>query len=277
MQEEAPDTYTWLLTRLDGCPACGATIAADAIDCGACGRSLVTLVRPTNRSVTAFSLAGAWVFGLAGSILALIGTLAQVLGVTARTNSPRVLSGLLIGTVALAIFSGVMIWGCVERRPFALYIGIALATLLGAAGVVAGLVLGGTLSLILVIVSVLVASALILMHVSVAREFHGERRRQVFEVVATSAMGLYKEGREYYDAGLHFLAAQRWARAVGKDPTNASYLHSLGLVLAQLGHYERALGQIESAMRSAPDNAEIRKSHAMVRRQAAGQGEGMTR
>jgi len=237
----------------------------------------MTLVRPKDRSVTAFSLAGAWVFGLAGSILALIGALAQVLGVTTRTNSPQVLRGLLIGTVALAIFSGVMAWGCVERRPFALYIGIALATLLGAAGVVAGLVLGRTLSLILVIVSVLAASTLILMHISVAREFHGEWRRQVFEVGATSGKGLYKEGREYYDAGLHFLAAQRWARAIGKEPANASYLHSLGLVLAQLGHYDRALGQIESAMRSAPDNAEIRKSYGMVRRQAAGPSDKMTR
>lgn len=264
-----PDTYIWLLTTLDGCPACGATIAPDAPACGACGRSLLVTVRPAERSQTVFTLAGAWAIGACGGALALLGSALRLTGaLPGANNSPRLWLPLTLGTLALAVFATLMAWGCWTRRPFALYCGIALAALLGITGIGAGLIVRGLLALILVIVGVLAASALILMHLAAAREFLGERRRQGFATRATSAIGLYQEGRACYEAGLWFMAAQRWARAIGKDPGNPTYMHALGLVLARLGHYDRALGQIERALQAAPGNARIRESYEWVRREA---------
>lgn len=267
-QAEEIDTYTWLLTAHDTCPACGALAPANVLVCASCGLRLVVTVRPPTRSVTAFTLTGAWTIVAMGALMALFGAIMEVIGVTPAANSPEVLRWLIISSVTLALFGMFMTWACVKRRPFALYVGIALTLLLGIAGVGGGLLIAGPLSLSLVIISVLFASALILMHISVVREFIGEQRRLDFAPQATSAIGLYNEGREHYAAGRRFLAAQRWARAIGKDPSNAVYLHALGLVLAQLGHHKRALGQLERAMQAAPDDLWIREGYEVIRHQA---------
>jgi hypothetical protein len=263
-----PDTYTWLLTTPDGCPACGARLAAEALVCHACGRSFAVIVRPAQRSRTTVALIGAWGIGVAGAALALFGVGMQLAGITPRTNTRQVLLWIAGVSLVLGSFTTLMAWGCWGRRVFALYSGIALSLLFGLAGIGAGLYFSDQLGLIVVIISLLSTSALLLMHLAVAREFIGERRRAVFPTSTTSAIGFYREGREYYESGLLFLAAQRWARALGKDPANATYLHALGLVLAQLGHYNRAIGQIERAMRSEPDNTQIRESYELVRQQA---------
>ena len=260
------DTYTWLLTLQDACPTCGAPLGPEAPGCAACGRSLLILVRPPQRSLATTTLIGMWVFGMLGATLALIGTLSQLLGVTQRANSAAVLRWLLFGSAGGAIFSAIMAWGCWSRRPFALYLGIALSALLGVAGVAAGLLLKGAPALALVAVGLLAAIGLILTHIATAHEFRGEWRRQAFAPRATSGKGLYLEGHEYYQAGLHFLAAQRWARALGKEPSNAAYMHALALALAQLGHQDRALGQIERALRADPGNPEIRESYEIIRK-----------
>jgi hypothetical protein len=263
-----PDTYTWLLTTLDGCPACGTRLAADVLVCNACGRSFAVIVRPAQRSRTTVALIGAWGIGMAGAALALIGVGMQLAGITPQTNTRHVLLWIAGVSLVLGSFTSLMAWGCWGRRVFALYTGIALSLLFGLAGVGAGIYFSGQLGLILAIVCILSVSALLLMHLAVAREFIGERRRAVFPTNTTSAIGFHREGRAYYESGLLFLAAQRWARALGKDPANTIYLQALGLVLAKLGHYDRALSQIERALQSEPDNQQIRESYELVRRQA---------
>jgi tetratricopeptide (TPR) repeat protein len=222
------------------------------------------LARPAQRSVNTITLVGLWVFGLLGAVLALIGTLFQILGVTPQGNSPLILRWLLFGSLGLGAWSCLMIWGYWGRHVFILYLGIGLAALIGVAGVGAGLILKGPLALALASGGVLAAIALILTHVAALPEFRGERRRQSFEVSATSGKGLYQAGREWHAAGLHFLAAQCWARAIGKEPGNAAYMHTLALVLARLGHRERALGQLERALGIDPKNSEIRRSYEMI-------------
>jgi tetratricopeptide (TPR) repeat protein len=266
MKSDEPDTYTWLLTIRDACPACGAPLALDAPACAACGRSFMTLVQPAGRSVAARTLIGLWTFGTLGMVLALIGTLFQLLGVTPQTNSSTVLRWLLIGSVATGSFSALMAWACWGRRPFALYVGITLAALLGLAGVAVGLLFRGTIGLGLATAGILAAIILIMTHISALPEFRGELRRQVFASSATSGKGLYREGRAHYAAGLRFLAAQRWARAIGKEPSNVAYMHALGLVLAQLGHHDRALSQLDRARQLDPNDSEIRKSYETVYR-----------
>lgn len=267
MGSEPSDTFTWLLTRAEACPACGASQAPAAPGCGACGRSLLVRYRPPQRSNTAKALAGAWLLGGMGALLALIGTLAQVLGVTKQTNSDLVLRTLLIGSTLAGLFCAAMTWACLERRPGALYVGIALAALLGAAGFVGGLLLRGPLGLGLATGCVFGALALVVMHLSVMREFRGELRRQSHPVGGGSARGMARQGREYLIAGLPFAAAQCWARALGKEPGNAEYLHALGLALARLGEHDRAAAQIERALAIDPGNAEFGRSLALVQGQ----------
>jgi tetratricopeptide (TPR) repeat protein len=228
----------------------------------------MVIVRPEQRSRTTVALIGAWGIGMAGAALALIGVGMQLAGITPQTNSRQMLLWIAGSSTALGSFATLMAWGCWGRRVFALYSGIALSLLFGLAGIGAGLYFSDQLGLIVVIVSLLSTCALLLMHLAVAREFTGERRRATFPSSTTSAIGFYQEGRAYYQSGLLFLAAQRWARALGKDPANATYLHSLGLVLAKLGYYDRALSQIERALQSEPDNQQIRESYELVRRQA---------
>lgn len=200
----------------------------------------------------------------------------QMIGITPQTNTRQVLLWIAGVSAALGSFATLMAWGCWGRRAFALYSGIALSLLFGLAGVGAGLYFSGQLGLSLVIVSLLSMSALLLMHLAVAREFIGERRRATFPTSTTSAIGFYREGRAYYKSGLLFLAAQRWTRALGKDPSNTTYLQALGLVLAKLGHYDRALSQLERAIRLEPDNKQVKESYEMVRRQAASRRSSIT-
>lgn len=267
MASERGDTFSWLLTRAEACPACGADLAASAPGCGACGRSLLVHYRPQQHSTTAKALAGAWLIGGLGALLALIGTLAQVLGVTKQTNSDQVLRILLAGSTIAGLFCAGMTWACLGRRVAALYIGLGLAALLGVAGFAGGLLLRGPLGLGLATGCVFGACALALMHLSAMREFRGELRRQSFPISGSSARGLARQGREYLVAGLPFAAAQCWARALGKEPGNAEYLHALGLALARLGEHERAAAQIERALALEPANAEFQRSLTIVRGQ----------
>jgi hypothetical protein len=270
MSDEPPDTYTWLLTQRDACPACGAPLAPDAPSCGVCGRSFMQLVRPAQRSAATMTLVGLFAFGLLGAVLALIGTLSQVLGVTPRANSPQVLRWLLIGCTGIGLLSAVMAWGYWSRVVVVFYVGAALVALVGVVGVAAAFLVRGILGLLVASGGVLLAIALLATHVAALAEFRGEWRRQTFPASASSGQGLYQEGRALYAAGLRFLAAQRWARAIGKEPGNAGYLYALGLVLAQLGHHQRALGQLERARRADPNNAHIRQSLEMIRQSAVG-------
>lgn len=265
MVSEPSDTFTWLLTRADACPACGAELPPTAPGCGACGRSLLVLYRPPQRSNTAKALAGAWLIGGMGALLALIGTLAQVLGLTKQTNSDLILRALLVGSTLAGLFCAAMTWACLERRPGALYVGMGLAAALGAGGFAAGLLLRGPLGLGLATGCVFGALALVLMHLSVMREFRGELRRLSYASGGASARGLARQGREHLIAGLPFAAAQCWARALGKEPGNAEYLHALGLALARLGEHRRAAAQIERALAIDPGNAEYQRSLAIVR------------
>ena len=123
MGSEPSDTFTWLLTRAEACPACGAGLSPAAPGCNACGRSLLVRYRPPQRSNTAKALAGAWLLGGMGALLALIGTLAQVLGITEQTNSDLVLRTLLIGSTLAGLLCAAMTWACLQRRPGALYVG----------------------------------------------------------------------------------------------------------------------------------------------------------
>lgn len=267
MGSEPSDTFTWLLTRAEACPACGAGLSPAAPGCNACGRSLLVRYRPPQRSNTAKALAGAWLLGGMGALLALIGTLAQVLGITEQTNSDLVLRTLLIGSTLAGLLCAAMTWACLQRRPGALYVGIGLAALLGAVGFAGGLLLRGPLGLGLATGCVLGALALTLMHLGVMREFRGDLRRQSYPISGASARGLARQGREYLIAGLPFAAAQCWARALGKEPGNAEFLHALGLALARLGEHKRAAAQIERALTIEPGNAEFQRSLAIVRGQ----------
>jgi hypothetical protein len=268
MSDEAPDTYTWLLTHPPACPACGAAHAPDAPGCGACGRSFMALVRPARRSPATMTLVGLWWFGLLGAVLAIVGTGAQILGLTEQTNNPTVLRWLVAGSLLAGLVSTLMAWGLYARQIAALYVGMLIAVLAGTAGVVAAFLIKGLLGLLLASGGLLTAIVLLMTHVVVLPEFRGELRRQTFETSATSALGLYQEGRAAYQSGLRFLAAQRWARAIGKEPGNVAYVHALGLVLAQLGHRERALGQLERALRLAPSHPEIRRSYELMRHES---------
>lgn len=261
------DTYSWLLAPGTRCPACGADSTPGAPKCARCGRSLMRLYRPPQRSTTTRALVGAWLIGLFGTVLALIGALFQVFGVIERSNSPQILRALLIGCTILGLFCALMVWGCFNRRAFALLIGIALAIGLGVAGIIGGLRLKGPPGLAVATLAMLVAGALSLMHLAVVREFRGEWRPERFAITASSGKGLFREGRANADAGLHFLAAQCWARAIGKEPGNAEYMHALGLSLARLGQYQRALDQLERAARLDPTNPHLRQSCALVRQQ----------
>lgn len=267
MESEPSDTFTWLLTRAEACPACGAGLPPAAPGCAACGRSLLVRYRPPQRSNTAKALAGAWLIGCMGALLALVGALAQALGMVKQTNSDLVLRTLLIGSTLAGLFCAAMAWACLERRAGALYVGMALAALLGAGGFVGGLLLRGPLGLGLATGCVLGALALVVMQLGALREFRGELRRQSFPVGATSARGLARQGREYLIAGLPFAAAQCWARALGKEPGNAEYMHALGLALARLGEHGRAAAQIERALAIDPGNAEFGRSLALVQEQ----------
>jgi hypothetical protein len=267
MSDESPDTYTWLLTHPPACPACGAAHAPDTPACGACGRSFMVLVRPERRSPATMTLVGLWWFGVLGAVLALVGTGAQILGLTEQTNSPVTLRWLVASSLMIGLVSTVMAWSLYARQIAALYVGILIALLVGAAGVVAAFLIRGLLGLLLATSGLLAAVVLLMTHAVALPEFRGELRRQAFETSATSALGLYQEGRAAYQSGLRFLAAQRWARAIGKEPGNAVYVHALGLVLAQLGHHQRALGQLERALRLAPDHPEIRRSYELLRQQ----------
>lgn len=265
MLSDASDTYTWLLSRAGACPACGADLAALAPACAACGRSFLQLHRPPRHSATARALAGAWAIGFLGALLMLVGTLFQVFGVVERTNTPQLLRVLLVGTTGAALFCALMAWACAARQPLALYTGGALSAGLGLASIAGGLWLRGPLGLALATLGGLASGALLFMHIAVAPEFRGELRRQSFAISASSARGLAREGRVFLMAGLPFLAAQCWARALGKEPGNAEYMHALGLALARLGYTERALGQIERAMRAEPGNPEFRRSYEALR------------
>lgn len=269
MQSSEPNTYTWLLTAADACPACGRGGVSSADICPACGRELVLVVKPPQRSVNAFTLAMAWSFAVGVALLAIVACAMQLLGTMEPVNDPALLRAVLAAATAGGLFALVLAWGCWTRRPFSLYVGIALAALAGLAGAVAGLRLLDDLpALSAALLSLLLAGGLILMHVSTIGEFRGQRRRLDTGVSAQNARQLYAQGREHYAVGLTFLAAQCWVRAVGRDPANVGYHHALGLALAKLGHPDRAAVELERALALAPENSQLRQDYDFVRRQA---------
>jgi hypothetical protein len=262
----AQDTYTWLVTTEDACPICGAPVAPDAAACPVCGYAMVVTVRPPERSQALFTLTGAWAIGAVVAALVVVVGVMQLTGMMpAAEEDRRAMLWLAPASLALGVFGVVMAWACWGRRPFAFYTGIALVALFGLAGIGGALVLGGMLALSVVIISILAASGLILLHLSAAREFRGERRRRVFETRGKNGREFYLEGREHYEAGRRFLAAQRWARAIGREPAKVEYIHALALVLAQLGYHERALDQIERALRIAPGDPQVQESYRLIR------------
>jgi tetratricopeptide (TPR) repeat protein len=295
-----PDTYTWLLTAADPCPACGAQVSPGDVRCAACGRELTALYRPPSRSSAVVTLASLWGIGAAAALLMAIGSVLQERGLLSAQpgadDGGPVLRGVaraveLLGAPALdapvvtpetpawlapalavaALLAGALAWLCWARRPAGLYGGLAASLGLALAGVGAGVVWGW--AGVLVMAACLAAGAALgLGHLGAARELLGERRRIVATSSATSAAGLFREGRAQYEAGLTFLAARSWARALGKDPANPVYLHALGLALARLGEYERARGTLERAAALAPGDERIGAALEQVRRGGIGGG-----
>lgn len=269
MDGEAPDTYVWLISARDACPACGAALAG-AARCAACGRSLLARVfRP--RSAITRALIGAWAIGALGAVLIITGVVFQLTGITTMVNPLPLLRAALAGAAGLLVLCALMAWGCATRRLWAVYAGLALAATLALMAMGGGAWLGGPLGLALATGGLLGGIALLFMHVSVLGEFRGELRQQLFAPTATSARGLAREGRAFLLAGLPFLAAQCWARAIGAEPGNAEYMHALGLALARLGQHERALAQLARALSIEPDNNEFQRSYAVVRGRAGAQ------
>lgn len=283
------DTFTWLLATSDGCPACGRPVNIDAPHCSSCGKGLTVLVRPEARSTAVMSLAGLWGIIAAGAALLAIGATLEAIGMVPRetsTEQSQILRSLarLAGiqsfdqpvttaptpTWFLPVMLGLVVGGGTmagvtwARRPFALYAGIGVALLLAAAGIAVGLRLRGMPALAPVISGLLLASFLILSYLSATPQFLGERRPIGRTPHSSSALGLYREGEAAYQAGLFFLAAQHWARALGKNPGDPALMHALGLALARLGQRERALAQLERAIQVAPHDARIRETYRLI-------------
>lgn len=279
MSSEQPDIYTRLLQDAAACPACGGAAQLDVERCPQCGRPLMAIVRPVERSHGVFALAGVWTIATLGSLLFAAGVLLRPPDAAAESSNFPWSVVMVVGCLVLGLFTSLMAWGSWTRRPFTLYVGTTLAALLVLGGVAAGLIVQGQGGLILVSLSVLLGSPVVITHLLLGREFLGERRRLTFDTRTTSAKGLYNEGRSFYDTGLYFVAAQRWARAVSKNPTEPAYLHAFGLALARLGYYEDALSQIERAIRMEPEEQQFRQSYTVIERMqgAAGERDQMTR
>jgi tetratricopeptide (TPR) repeat protein len=128
------------------------------------------------------------------------------------------------------------------------------------------LIFRNTPALIIAALCVGGAAALGLSYFAALGEFLGEERRVSYTPHGSSGRELYHEGRGHYAEGRIFLAAQCWARAIGREPGNAAYLHALGLALARLGQRERALAELARAQAAAPDDREIQASYTMVQK-----------
>jgi tetratricopeptide (TPR) repeat protein len=252
---------------------------------------LIAVYRPAKRSAGVVTVASVWGIVAVVALLTAIGSLAQERGLLQNApaqNDPQILRSLARildiesfdepveapppppwlapSLVLMSAGAGMTAWLCWARRPPPLYAGLAAAGLFLAGGLVVGVTLkGGALGLAAVGAGVLMAAVVALLHLAAASEFLGERRPLDLRILATSAPGLYTEGRAHYAEGLVFQAARTWVRAVGRDPSNPTYLHVLGLALARLGKRDQALAALERAAAFAPGDPAIQKSLEAVR------------
>lgn len=276
------DTLTWLL-QTEGCPYCGASISNTDRQCSTCQRSFLLISRPEQRSTLIVSLAGLWGCAAGAAALNLLGAAAQRAGLLPReqpqeqSSTLKAIAGLLgiawndapvaaapqplwfIPTmIVVALICAIMTWGCWLRRPWALYLGLGLSLLPVLAGIGAAFSLQGMPALAPLIAGVLASALMILAHSAATPQLRGEPRRIATTAPASSAPGLFQAGRIAQQQGMTYLAARHWARAIGKDPANPTYLYALALALARLGMRERARRMVERAVHIAPTDPELK-------------------
>jgi hypothetical protein len=275
------DMFRWLL-QMEGCPYCGASIRSADSSCAACQRSLLLIYRPEQRSSLILSLVGVWGCGAGGAALIVVGAVAQQAGllpreqpreqsfpfaaiahllglpwndtpVVAAPPPPWFIPALLIITLICAL----MACGCWLRRPWALYLGLGLSMIPLLVGIVAAVTLHGSIAIAPLITGILVSALLILVHSAATAQLRGEPRRIQMTPSASSAVGLFQDGRICQQQGMTYLAARHWARALGKDSSNPTYMYALALALVRLGRRESARLMVERALRIAPAHAEL--------------------
>lgn len=275
------DTIGWLL-QTEGCPYCGAATGVDDRRCPGCQRALLLISRPEQRSTLIVSLAGLWACGAGIAALIVVGTVAQRAGLLPReqpqeqSSTLKTIAGLLgipwndaplaaappppwflPMMLVIVLICAAMAWGCWLRRPWALYLGLGLSLLPVLAGIGAAFSLRGLPALSPLIAGVLGSAVLILAHSAATTQLRGEPRRIPSTAVASSAPGLFQAGRIAQQQGMTYLAARHWARALGKDPANPTYLYALALALVRLGLRARARRLVERALQIAPADQEL--------------------
>jgi tetratricopeptide (TPR) repeat protein len=279
------------------CPYCGAPTVLKQHACTQCrGDLMVRAAPPAKRSLALTVLGFLW--GVGGVLLLLITLLEFFLFLWLRQSIPTravggSADGLLLAvaiTLVVGMFYVILARGLLARRLWAYVTNIVLivlsffGTLSGAAAttLLIGLLLStlgrtrnaqavaGTASLIVLavlgIAFVLLPIALTIMSY---RDFFGPKVR--FQPIVEPAEHLvhYNNGIAYKNRGMWYMAAQEWDVAVSKKPTEASYLHALGLAYAQLKQPEKARGILDRAIQIEPANLQIKESRALIDQIAA--------
>lgn len=283
------DTFEWLLTT-DGCPYCGSELPSTAERCSACQRPVFLLVRSGLATTLFQSLGLIWVLGAVQAVVLAAGAWLQLAGLLpipqpaplhpsiqalAQFLKIRWSSRVVVAEpppdwfvptmVMIALLAGSLAWGTFKRQRWSLLVGVLLSLLPVLLGLGAALFFQGAPGLVAFSLGVVFSIALVFLHVVALTQGRTERQVIGMDTAARSAIGLFQAGRAAQQAGMTYLAARYWARAISKDPTNPAYLHALALALAQLGAPTRGLSLVERALMRAPNDPELQATAELLR------------
>lgn len=287
------------------CPYCGTPTAVEQQRCPQCHNSLMIRAAPRDkRSVPLTILGVLWGIGAGFSILAailsLLGALLvfQVMQQSARQPGPRASASfpieLLIPVVVLLIAGGLsfaVMRGLLRRERWAYFVAAGFAAL-GVIGALCNVAQGavalrvlpqslksaglppGTINALGALIGVAVLASLgvqllgILLVWLSYRDFFGPMVRFLPEIGPGDHMEHYNNGVAYKNRGMWYMAAREWEAAVRKAPRDLNYLHALGLAYAQIKRFDRARAALDTALRIAPEHAQIKESRDLIEQMA---------
>lgn len=285
------------------CVYCGATTADDQQRCSVCGKSLMLRLDPSPnkssalRMLTILSGIGSVLTILSGIVMFVAGfVLAQ--GSEMLKEQPKqfqrelqrslppgtrlpagfdamqfldVISFFVYGVALTFLVSGVFYMFVTRalgrQRRWAYVIAIILSVINGAwyAFALSLEAMFGSFTLN-TLFSAAIQTLMIVLTVLSYRDFWGPKVRFQPEVGYGDDVVHYNNGVAYKKRGMWYMAAREWEAAARKAPNNIEYLHALGLIYAQIKHFDHARLTLDRAVAIAPDNAQLRESRTLIDR-----------
>jgi tetratricopeptide (TPR) repeat protein len=259
----------------DGCVYCGLRVTERQARCPHCGGRIITKqFKKEERSPTGYLLHAYWLI-LAGMNLAsffLIGYVWQnqnqipaliqdylFLGVGPVVLGQRTVQGVLepetmtqfvrAMLLGLAVASVLVALGLFLRRPSAHILGLVLVSLQLLLGV--ALFILGYLGYVTAAFQTLYTVVLTIFMFNTVDDFSQEERREMLQMDRrlVNDVDYFTRGRAFEKRGMWAKALLHWKRAATLNPSRDTYFAALARAYTQLGRYDEALFEMDSAMR----------------------------